>query len=58
MDLEEREKLNNAIASLHSENDVSSLVIDKKRRIKFPRGYLRPFNYYRDFFPYIEDPAL
>jgi len=58
MDWEEREKLNDAIASLHNENDVSSLVIDKKRRIKFPRGYLRPFNYYRDFFPYLKDSAL
>jgi len=58
MNLKERDKLNDAIASLHNENDVSSLTIDKKRRIKFPRGYLRPFNYYRDFFPYIKDSAL
>jgi hypothetical protein len=58
MNWEEIEKLNNAIASLHSENDASSLTIDKKRRIKFPRGYLRPFNFYRDFFPYIKDSAL
>ncbi len=54
MNWKERDKLNEAIASLHSESDVSSLTIDKKRRIKFPRGYLRPFNYYRDYFPYIK----
>jgi len=58
MNWEERDKLNDAIASMHNENDVSSLTIDKRRRIKFPRGYLRPFNFYRDFFPYISDSAL
>ena len=58
MNWQEREKLNDTIASLHHENDVSSLAINKERRIKFPRGYLRPFNFYRDFFPYIKDSAL
>jgi hypothetical protein len=58
MEREELEKLNNAIASLHGENDVASLQIDKTKQIKFPRGFLRTFDYYRDYFPYIEDQAL
>jgi hypothetical protein len=58
MGREELEKLNIAIASLHGENDVASLRIDKKKQIKFPRGFLRTFDYYRDYFPYIEDQAL
>lgn len=58
MEREQRDRLNNAIASLHGENDASRLTIDTSKRIKFPRGYLRPFNYYRDFFPYIKDSAL
>jgi hypothetical protein len=58
MDRDELEKLNNAIASLHGENDVASLNIDNKKQIKFPRGFLRTFDYYRDYFPYIEDQAL
>lgn len=58
MERNELEKLNNAIASLHEENDVVSLRIDKSKQIKFPRGFLRTFDYYRDYFPYIEDQAL
>lgn len=58
MERNELEKLNNAIASLHEENDVASLRIDKTKQIKFPRGFLRTFNYYRDYFPYIQDQAL
>jgi len=51
-------KLNEAIASLHGENEVASLKIDKTKQIKFPRGFLRTFNQYRDYFPYIKDQAL
>lgn len=58
MERDELEKLNNAIASLHGENDVASLRIDKTKQIKFPRGFLRTFDYYRVYFPYIEDQAL
>jgi hypothetical protein len=58
MKREELKKLNDAIASLHEENDVASLNIDKTKQIKFPRRFLRTFDYYRDYFPYIEDQAL
>ena len=58
MERDELEKLNNAIASLHEEYDVASLKIDKTKQIKFPRGFLRTFDDYRDYFPYIEDQAL
>lgn len=58
MEREKLDQLNYLVASLHNEDDVSSLEIDKKRRIKFPRGYLRPFNYYRELFPYIDNAGL
>jgi hypothetical protein len=58
MNIDELGILNDAIASLHEDNDVGSLSIDKSRQIKFPRGYLRTLEYYRDFFPYIKDQAL
>lgn len=58
MEKEELDLLNTAIASLHQSNDVASLTIDQDRRIKFPRGFLRTFSYYREFFPYLEDQAL
>lgn len=58
MERDELEKLNIAIASLHGENDVASLRIDKTKQIKFPRGFLRTFDDYRDYFPYIKDQAL
>jgi hypothetical protein len=58
MERDELKKLNSAIASLHEDNDVASLRIDKTKQIKFPKGFLRTFDYYRDYFPYIEDQAL
>lgn len=58
MDKQELDDLNAAIASLHNPKDVASIAIDKNRRIKFPRGYLRSFNDYRKYFPYIDDEPL
>jgi hypothetical protein len=58
MERDELKKLNSAIASLHEDNDVASLQIDKTKQIKFPRGFLRTFDDYRDYFPYIKDQAL
>lgn len=58
METEERKIMNSMIASLHDPDDVFSYDIDKSRRIKFPRGFLRTFHTYRSFFPYIENAGL
>lgn len=58
MDREKMQELNDAIASLHEPNEVASITIDESRRIKFPRGYLRPFSFYRKHLPYIKHALL
>ena len=51
-------KLNEAIASLHEENDVYSYEINESKRIEFPRGFLRTLATYRLIFPFIENKIL
>ncbi len=51
-------KLNEAIASLHDENDVYSYEINESKRIEFPRGFLRTLATYRLIFPFIENKIL
>lgn len=58
MDREELSQLNEAIASLHEPDDVFSYEIDRSRRIKFPRGFLRTFDTNRRLFDFIEDENL
>jgi len=47
--------LNLAIKSLHSEDDVYNYVIDKSKRIDFPRGFLRKLSTYRSFVKFIDN---
>lgn len=58
MDREELSQLNEAIATLHEEGDVFSYEVDRSRRIRFPRGFLRSFDSNRGFFEFIEDDNL
>lgn len=54
----ERNLINEAIASMHEDGDVTSFEINRDRRIEFPRGFLRTFNYYRDVFTFLESSEL
>ncbi|QYH40006.1 hypothetical protein GYM62_14865 [Algoriphagus sp. NBT04N3] len=58
MEREALTQLNDAIASLHAAGDVFSYEIDRARRIKFPRGFLRTFDSYRRHFDFIEDDVM
>lgn len=58
MEREALTRLNDAIASLHAAGDVFSYEIDRARRIKFPRGFLRTFDSYRRHFDFIEDDVM
>lgn len=58
MDKERLNQLNEIIASLHEDGDVFSYEIDRTRRIKFPRGFLRTFGNYRNYFNFINDDLL
>lgn len=58
MDREELRILNDQIASLHQDGDVSSLLIEPERRIKFPRGFLRTLNDWRGYLTFIADDEL
>ena len=42
------------IALIHEGEDVESFSINKNKRIRFPRGFLRTFEYYRDEFDFLE----
>ena len=58
LDWKKRSQINDAIALMHEEGDVTSFEINKNKRIEFPRGFLRTFNYYRDVFSFLESSDL
>jgi hypothetical protein len=58
LDWNKRSQINSAIASMHEEGDVTSFEINKNKRIEFPRGFLRTFNFYREIFSFLETSEL
>ncbi len=58
MDKVDLDNLNDAISSLHKNGDVYSYEIDKSRRIKFPRGFLKTLNSNRSFLSFIDNPKI
>ncbi len=54
----ELNKLNSAIKSIHEDGDVYSYEIDEKRRIDFPRGFLKTLYSNRSFLSFLNNKKI